>query len=157
MSAVEELMKEVAAAQKNELRRMNIESEVKHLVAARMAEGTATSRVETRTWRWVSLGSAVAAVAAVVLVVVSLHRSPFMTFAIDAPNHLGQTGDQLAPTGLQFGRQRIQRRAVAAIGRQLVGAQFGHAPRDRHAKAAGSAEQHAASLRKVFHLVSVPD
>ena len=97
MSAVEELMKDVAAAQKSELRRINIESEVKHLVAARMAEGTAKSRVETRTWRWVSLGSAAAAVAAVVLVVVSLHRSPFLTFTIDAPTHFGQTGDLLAP------------------------------------------------------------
>ena len=97
MSAVKELMKEVAAAQKNELRRIDIESEVKHLVAARMAEGTAKSRVETRTWRWVSVGSAVAAVAAVVFVVVSLHRSPFLTFTIDAPTHFGQTGDLLAP------------------------------------------------------------
>jgi ferric-dicitrate binding protein FerR (iron transport regulator) len=97
MSAVEELMKEVAAAQKSELRRMDIESEVKHLVAARMAEGTAKSRVETRTWRWVSLGTAAAAVAAVLLVVVSMHRSPFLTFTIDAPSRFGQTGDQLAP------------------------------------------------------------
>ena len=83
MSAVEELMKEVAAAQKNELRRMNIESEVKHLVAARMAEGTEKSRVETRTWRWVSLGTAAAAVAAVLLVVVSLHRNPFVMFPFE--------------------------------------------------------------------------
>jgi TolA-binding protein len=90
-------MKEVAAAQKNELRRMDIESEVKHLVTARMAEGTAKSRVETRTWRWVSLGTAAAAVAAVLLVVVSMHRSPFLTFTIDAPSRFGQTGDQLAP------------------------------------------------------------
>jgi hypothetical protein len=100
MSAVEELMKEVAAAQKGELRRMNIESEVKHLVAARMAEGTAKSRVETRTWRWVSLGTAAAAVAAVLLVVVSLLRNPFVTVTIDTPSqlaHIGQTGDLIAP------------------------------------------------------------
>jgi len=97
MSAVEELMKEVAAAQRNDLRRIDIESEVKHLVAARMVEGTAKSRVETRTWRWVSLGTAAAAVAAVLLVAVSLHRSPFLTFSIDAPGHFGQTGDLLAP------------------------------------------------------------
>ncbi len=97
MTGVEELMKEVAAAQKSELRRMDIESEVKHLVAARMVEGKAKSQVETRTWRWVSLGTAAAAVAAVLLVAVLLNRNPFLTFTIDAPGRFGQTGDLLAP------------------------------------------------------------
>ena len=121
MSAVEELMKEVAAAQKNELRRMNIESEVKHLVAARMAEGTAKSRVETRTWRWVSLGTAAAAVAAVLLVVWSLHRNPFLTVAIDTPTHVGQTGDLIAPPAGQ---------AMAAVfsdGSRIVVSESSHA------------------------------
>jgi ferric-dicitrate binding protein FerR (iron transport regulator) len=124
MSAVEELMKEVAAAQKNELRRMNIESEVKHLVAARMVEGTAKSRVETRTWRWVSLGTAAAAVAAVLLVVVSLHRNPFLTVSIDTPSqigHIGQTGDLIAPPAGQ---------AMAAVfsdGSRIVVSESSHA------------------------------
>jgi ferric-dicitrate binding protein FerR (iron transport regulator) len=97
MSAVEELMKEVAAAQKSELRRMDLLPEVQHLVAARMAEGTVKSRAESRGWRWVSLGTAAAAVAAVLLVVVSLQRAPFLTFTINDPGHFGQTGDLLAP------------------------------------------------------------
>ena len=121
MSAVEELMKEVAAAQKSDLRRMNIEFEVKHLVAARMAEGTAKSRVETRTWRWVSLGTAAAAVAAVLLVVVSLHRNPFLTFPIDTPTHVSQTGDLIAPPAGQ---------AMAAVfsdGSRIVVGESSHA------------------------------
>lgn len=98
LMAVQELMKEVASAQKSELRRLDIESEVKHLVAARMVEGTARSRVESRTWRWISLGTAATAAAAVLLVAVSLHRTPFLTFIVDSsPGHLSQSGDMLAP------------------------------------------------------------
>ena len=102
MSAVEELMKEVAAANKSELRRMNLLPEMQHLVAARLVEGTAKSRAESRSWRWVSLGTAAAAVAAVLLVVVSLQRAPqhtpfVLTFTINDPAHFGQTGDLLAP------------------------------------------------------------
>ena len=97
MSAeLKELMKEVAGAQRSELRRINILPEVQHLVAARLAEGTTTSRAEFRTWRWVSLGTAVAAAAAVVLVMVSLQRTPFLTFRIDS-GPFGQTGNLLAP------------------------------------------------------------
>ena len=94
-SELKELMKEVAWAQKGELRRMDILPEVQNLVAARVAERTTTSRAEFRTWRWVSLGTAVAAAAAVVLVLVSLQRAPFLTFKIDSA--FGQTGDLLAP------------------------------------------------------------
>ena len=121
MSAVEELMKEVAAAQKSELRRMNIESEVKHLVAARMAEGTEKSRVETRTWRWVSLGTAAAAVAAVLLVVVSLHRNPIVMFPLETSPHVSQTGDLIAPPAGQ---------AMAAVfsdGSRIVVGESSHA------------------------------
>jgi hypothetical protein len=88
-------MKEVAGAQKSELRRMNILPQVQHLVAARLVEGEAKSRAEFRTWRWLSLGAAVAAAAAIVLVVVSLQRAPFLTFRIDGP--FGQSGSLLAP------------------------------------------------------------
>ena len=94
-SELKELMKEVAWAQKGELRRMDILPEVQNLVAARVAERTTTSRAEFRTWRWVSLGTAVAAAAAVVLVLVSLQRAPFLTFKIEGP--FGQSGDLLAP------------------------------------------------------------
>ena len=121
MSAVEELMKEVAAAQKSELRRMNIESEVKHLVAARMAEGTAKSHVETRTWRWVSLGTTAAAVAAVLLVVVSLHRNPIVMFPLETSPHVSQTGDLIAPPAGQ---------AMAAVfsdGSRIVVGESSHA------------------------------
>ena len=96
MSAeLKELMKEVARAQKSELRRINILPQVQHLVAARLAEGTATSRAEFRTWRWLSLGTAIAA--AVVLLVMSLQRTPFLTFRIDSAGPFGQAGNLLAP------------------------------------------------------------
>ena len=97
MSAVEELMKEVAGAQKLELRRKNLLPLVQNLVAERMVEGMAKSRAESRTWRWVALGTMAAATAAVLLVVSSLRQAPFLTFTIDDPAHFGQTGDVLAP------------------------------------------------------------
>jgi hypothetical protein len=97
MSAVEELMKEVAGAQKLELRRKNLLPHVQNLVAERMVEGMAKSRAESRTWRWATLGTMAAATAAVLLVVSSLRQAPFLTFTIDDPAHFGQTGDVLAP------------------------------------------------------------